>query len=68
MCAAGWRCDGGRRLQSGEERGAGRGGEGGAAQEEQHGMVVRVDLGVSSYFGLIVGANWALGRARGEVV
>ena len=31
-------------------------------------MVVRVDLGVSSYFGLVAGTNWALGRARGEVV
>lgn len=31
-------------------------------------MVVRVDPGVSSYLGLTAGANWALGRARGEVV
>lgn len=31
-------------------------------------MVVRVDLGVSSSFGPIAGVNWALERARGEVV
>lgn len=42
----------------------GGGGEGGAAQGEQHGMVVRVDLGVSSYFRLIAGVNWAL-RGKG---
>ena len=37
-------------------------------RREQHEMVVRVDPGVSSYFGPIAGANWALGRAQGEVV
>ena len=30
--------------------------------------MVRVDPGVSSYSGLIARVDWALGRARGEVV